>query len=210
MFTDKHSMQYFLDLQKKLTPTMSIEVGAFDADFSVEIAKTNIPTFAFEGFTEIYDNFKDNLSNINYLNFAITDYDGTVDFHIDSMDSNWYLRQGYYGIKTGFFRKSYKIVSVPCTSLNSYFKDLSDEKITLWIDCEGANREVLEGASKILSMVDSIYIEVEHGYVWRDIWLRNDVIDYLEKLDFLLLKEFAANSNQTNCIFIKKHLSHLV
>jgi FkbM family methyltransferase len=209
MYTDKNSLQYFLDIQKKLKPTMSIEVGAFDADFSVEISKTNIPTYAFEGFTEIYDNFKDRLSNINYLNFAITDYDGTTDFYIDSTDPQWYLRQGYYGIKMGFFRKAHKVVSVPCTSLDSYFKDFSNEKIALWIDCEGANREVLEGAAKILSMVDSIYIEVEHNFIWSDIWLRDDVINYLDKFDFLLLDEFSANPGQTNCIFVKKHLAHL-
>ena len=212
MWTDKESMQYFLDLQDKTNPTISIEVGAFDADFSVEISKKNIPTYAFEAFPEIHNNFKESLSHINYINLAVTDYDGYCDFYFIRDNLETYLDQGFFSIKIGGYvsEKNKTTISVPCTFLDSYFKDLHDERIVLWIDCEGANREVLTGASKILSMVDSIYIEVEKTQIWKDIWVRDDVINYLEGLGFILIKEYYAYSKQTNCIFVKKHLSHLV
>ena len=63
MFTDVYSMVDFLRLQNSLSPTMSIEVGAYDADFSVQMSKklwTNM--YAFEASKPVFDRYKDVLA----------------------------------------------------------------------------------------------------------------------------------------------------
>lgn len=180
---------------------MAIEIGAYDGDFSRAILKRNIPVYAFEGSPYVYERFKDHMGEVFYINKAITDYDGYVTFNIDNAHSPESV--GHNGIKGGRWG-SERFIDVPCNSLDSYFAYINNERIALWIDCEGANKEVLEGGSRILSMTDSILIEVEHKQLWKDIWTRQDVINYLDSQGFELYKEYYAYHDQTNCLFIRK------
>lgn len=201
VFSDLDLLNEFLAIQDKLEPTMAIEVGAYDGDFSRAIVKRNIPTYAFEGSPYVYERFKEHMTEVNYINKAITDFDGYVTFNIEHV--NQAASVGHNGIKGGRWGTE-AFVDVPCTSLDSYFKDINDQRITMWIDCEGANKEVLEGGIKLLSMTDSILIEVEHSQLWKDIWTRQNVIDYLDSQGFGLYKEYPAYHDQTNCLFIRK------
>lgn len=200
MFSDSQSLQYFLSLQDQLQPSMAIEVGAHDADFAKTVVQRGIPTYAFEASPSVYERFKGGMGEVSYIYSAITDYEGTVIFNIENKKDAHKI--GHNGIKEGRWRIE-ESIEVPCTSLDIYFKDIYNQKIALWIDCEGANREVLEGSRNILSMTDSIFIEVEHKQLWKDIWTRTDVINYLESFGFKLIKEFPAYPNQTNCIFTR-------
>ena len=186
---------------------MAIEVGAYDGDFSRAIASKNIPAFAFEGSPYVYQRFKDHMGSVFYINKAITDYYGYVTFNIEHL--NQAASVGHNGIKIGRWGTE-SFIDVPCTSLDLYFKDTDNQKIALWIDCEGANKEVLEGGKEILSKTDSILIEVEHKQLWNDIWIRQDVIDYLTKHGFTLYKEYPAYHDQTNCLFIKNEKISLI
>lgn len=201
MFSDSNSLKYFLSLQDQLQPTMAIEVGAYDADFAKLVVQRGIPTYAFEGSPSVYEQFKGDMGKISYIHNAITNYEGNVIFNIENKKEAHNM--GHNGIKKTDMGTIEEYIEVPCTSLDIYFKDIQNQKIALWIDCEGANQEVLEGSCNILSMVDSIFIEVEHKQLWKDIWIREDVINYLESFGFKLIKEFPAYPNQTNCIFTR-------
>jgi FkbM family methyltransferase len=203
MWTDDKSMSYFVGMQERLNPTISIEVGAHDADYSKLMTKNNISVYAFEASAPVYNKFKDLMAGINYINAAVTDYDGEVEFNfIAGKDPS---KIGHNGIKEGRWKIA-NTTTVQCYSLDSYFKDIKDQNIALWIDCEGANKEVLEGAKNILEQVSSIYIEVEHTQLWKDIWTRADVISYLDEQGFEMIKEYPAYDDQTNCIFVRKEL----
>lgn len=97
----------------------------------------------------------------------------------------------------------YDYIEVNAVSLNSYFNDIQNENIVLWIDCEGANEEVLTGASDILPFVSIIYIETEQYQFWKDQWLHDDVVNYLDGFGFKLLESRFAYENQQDVIFIK-------
>jgi FkbM family methyltransferase len=206
MFTDALSLAYFLELQTELKPTISIEVGAFDADFSIEMANAErrgfiCKAYAFEGSKPIFERYKDILEqqNVTYINKIITDYEGTAEF---LYDSNSDIFVGHNGIKTGRFDIKQSEVT-ECTTLDLYFRDLKDENIALWIDCEGANREVLTGATRILSMCSSIYIEVEQEQLWQDAWLIDDVVRFLSDMGFVLKKSYQYSHNQSNLVFTR-------
>ena len=201
MFSDDKALEYFISIQDQLQPTMAIEVGAHDADFAKMVVKRNIPVFAFEASPYVYEKHKDGMDKIQYINKAVTDYDGSIVFNFNG-DNLPKSNVGNHSIKHRNLYEESENIIVPCTSLNSYFKDMGDESIALWIDCEGANREVLKGSSEILPKVSSIFIEVEHKQIWIDSWIREDVIKYLESFGFSLIWENQAYTDQTNCIFI--------
>lgn len=202
MWSDKDALLYFLNLQNSIEPTMAIEVGAHDADFAKLVSKRGIPTYAFEASTDVYEKYKDGMERVTYINKAVTNYDGCITFKFNG-DRLPKENVGNHSIKVRNINEIVETVEVPCVTLDSYFKDIQDQRIALWIDCEGANREVLEGSRNILSMTNSIFIEVEHKQIWVDSWTRTDVINYLESFGFNLIKEFPAYTNQTNCIFIR-------
>lgn len=64
MHANTDFMSFFIGLQDDLKPTLAIEVGAFDADFSHAISKKNVKSYAFEASPYIYDRFKDYMGRI--------------------------------------------------------------------------------------------------------------------------------------------------
>ena len=198
-------------MQQELNPTLSIEVGAFSAEYSVAMSKISVDSYAFEANPHVYNKFKDQIKYVNYINKAVSNINGISQFGLIIGED--YSEIGHCGIKE--FNNTnieYEYIDVETVTLNDYFKDMKDEKISMWIDCEGANEEVLTGASELLSNVNSIFIETENKTMWKDQWLHNDVKDYLKQFDFEIntIKPASPNSVQNNVIFIKKDYSALV
>lgn len=190
----------FIEMQKEINPDIYIEVGAHDAEFSKVIAETSTssPIWAFEASPYVFDKYNP-IDGVNYINKAISDKTGSIDFEIQS---DVELAAVNNSIKKRNQEKSYNYISVESVTLDSLFKEFKN--ICLWIDCEGANREVLLGASEILPNVSSIFIEVEEVEFWKDQWLDADVVSYLESFGFEMIARDSQYNNQYNCIFVKK------
>lgn len=200
-FIDEELTQSYIDLIKTLNITKSIEVGAFDADYSCLVAKEKIcnDIWAFEASPYVYDKFSPILpKEINYKFLAISDYTGSIPFEIQ--EDNNPSEVGNNSIKNRNENKSYSYVNVPCSKLDDMFSNTKD-RISLWIDAEGANREVLTGAEKLLDNVVSIFIETEDKQFWNDSWESKDVEDYLSSKGFKLLSKKEQYVMQHNCIF---------
>lgn len=199
----EESLNEYVILAASFNPTLSIEIGAHAAEYSRAMSKKGIKSIAFEASPAVYDKFKSSIDGFEYISLAMSDYNGTVSFNIDTAYNP--ADAGHNSIKD--FNLSWRVngdpVTVSCSTLDSYFNDLQDEKISLWIDVEGANKEVLLGGIDLLSKVQTIYIEVENIQFWKDQWIRQDVIDFLESHGFVLTREFTAYPDQTNCIFVK-------
>jgi FkbM family methyltransferase len=204
MHSDKELLDIYIEMQKDLKPTLSIEVGAFDADYSKAMAKLGIECFAFEASPFIYNRFKNDMEGISYINKAVSDKNETIQFQlIAHQDPN---KIGHNSIKNRNEDLNYLYVDVESITLNSYFKDRSDERICLWIDCEGANKEVLLGATNILPSVSTILIETEDIDFWKDQWLHEDVVRFLSLFGFEVLEERPSLIKQRNVIFKKRGL----
>ena len=202
MLVDPYLLSIFMELQNDLKPTLSIEVGAYDAEFSKNISKHGVLSYAFEASPFIYQRFKGEMEDINYINKAISDIDGIVQFEIMSMYDP--AEAGNNTIKNRKDTMEYEYIDVEAVSLNEYFKNFKDENIALWIDCEGANKEVLTGADKILPKVSSILIETEEIEYWAGQWLHTDVLEYLATFGFISGAQRPHGDAQLNTIFTKK------
>jgi len=200
----KKSLKEYVRTAISFKPSLSIEVGAHGAEYSKDMSDKGIKSIAFEASPAVYYKFKDTISDFEYINLAISDYNGVTYFNIDTSLSP--AESGHNSIKDFNlpWRVNGKPIEVFCSTLDSYFNNLQDERIALWMDVEGANKEVLLGATELLKKVQTIYIEVEHVQFWKDQWIRQDVIDFLDIHGFTLTREFTAYEYQTNCIFIKR------
>lgn len=203
MFTDVYSMVDFLKIQDDLKPTMSIEVGAYDADFSVQMSKRIDSVYAFEASKPVFDRYSGILAieapKVKYINKAITNHEGQIEIWFDKNTNP--ADVGHNGIKSGRYDSYSQMVD--CTSLDLYFKDIQNQNICLWIDCEGANREVLAGSERILSMTSSVYIEVEDKPLWDDMWVWDDVLKFMGDRGFVYAKGYGYAPNQFNTIFVR-------
>jgi FkbM family methyltransferase len=191
----------FLKMQKDFRPDYAIEVGAHAAEFSVAISNSlGINAVAFEAGRAIYKNFKDQANShlVKYLNYAISDKDGFEIFtiaHSEYDQSNSIIpRTDKLNIKTEKI-KSYK--------LDTYFKDYDFKNACLWIDAEGANKNVLTGAEETLKKVSSIFIETEDYPHWENQWLTLDVIKFLNNHGFMVLDHETHWQTQHNIILVR-------
>jgi len=176
----------FMDLQNEIQPDLFVEVGAYDGSTALEIRKMlpNARVVAFEANQANHEHFTKTLkhadSNVEYVYSAVADTCDDRTFRISHTTG------------TGLSKRSSLLdratpkhppmeVTVPCTTLDVFFGSAMPTRSTLWIDVEGASRYVLEGASNVLSTVQSLLIEVEEQRFWEGQWLKSDVLAYLER-----------------------------
>jgi len=197
MYSDKKMLNSFIDIQKIMMPDLSIEVGAYDADFSRSMVGIAKEIWAFEASPYVYQKFK-GIDGINYCNLAISDESGLIDFEIQK-DQHSLVSNNSIMKRNDHSKKDY--IQVESKTLNELFDGKTN--IALWIDCEGANEKVLKGASEILLNTSSIFIEVETVKFWKDQWVESDVRQYLESFGFKLSMSQPQYTNQYNQIYVK-------
>jgi FkbM family methyltransferase len=193
----------FAKMQDSLNPDLCIEIGAHAAEFSNYMAsRFKIQAIAFEAGKEIYEKYKNTVGPlVTYVHCAISDIDGVATFFVHEGP----LR-GNNGIKRVAFTESYENSKVTSYKLDTYLRNHHFNNACLWMDVEGANKEVLLGAKKVLSKVSSIFIETEDQTVWKDQWLTGDVIKFLTELGFINTHSEKVYTTQRNLIFIKREL----
>lgn len=212
----KELRSFYFDLQKILKPDVSVEVGAFKAEFSTQMRQI-FPLkecFAFEANKSNYEDNKQNVLSygVDYINLAITDYVGEVEFLVQE----GFLHGASYAKDPGnnsILKRSdenmyYSSYAVGCTKLDAFFEDSISKRNTfcLWIDAEGASKQVLTGAERLLNNVQSIFIEVEHQKFWKDQWLARDVNDFLSERNFVHVAHDREYATQNNVVYLRSDL----
>jgi FkbM family methyltransferase len=193
----------FIGIQRKLKPNITIEVGAYDAHFSKIMAKGyNKPgtTWAFERHPEIFEKFLPEMEGIHYRNNIVSDKIGVQTMYQyeggELQDNNSMLPI----LKD----TNYTTFEVPSITLDGFFPN--EENICLWIDCEGANREVLNGAQNVLQRTSSIFIEVDNVALWQNQWLWQETFAFLKDAGFACYARDFQYRDHWNAIFVKKEL----
>ncbi len=137
------------------------------------------------------------------FNVAITDYTGTVDFNLsqDPRCDGW--RSG-----SGSIRKPVKHLELfpeiifpnihitPCMSLDHLFLSVGVPYIDLlWVDIQGAERDMIAGGGLALSKTRYLLIEAEQTELYEGQALRDELLSLLpgfkviQELDYNLLLE---------------------
>ena len=205
--------QAFLDLCRDLTPTLSLEIGAHQADFSQWI-KREVPSarcVAFEANPYVHKKYAPRLADtgVEYLHLAVSQTHGTVElgiprqFHNTDRDSRFAKRRTnrMASLGTHRFAEETETVTVPSTPLDDFVSVADDDVVVAWIDVEGASGPVLSSGEKVLSRASLVYIEVESEQVWDGQWLDVDVARFLTGCGLVPVLRDVQRQHQYNVVF---------
>jgi FkbM family methyltransferase len=210
----------FFSLQEDLKPSVSIEVGAFKAEFSHRMRELypDVIVWAFEANPYNYaaNVEKAVANNIKYLNYAVANQVGTIEFLLQDqlVSGERFIKE--MGNNSILQRQDnvtlYDKVKVECVALDHFFIQQEavqpQDKICMWIDVEGASREVLTASAKLLQQVQTIFIEVEDVPFWQNQWLAGDVDKFLKEKNFVKVARDYEYPLQNNVIYVRSDLTY--
>lgn len=138
---------------------------------------------------------------------AITSQDGDVDFHA-SLDGNSDMR-GSGSIRAPLRHTELfphiqfpETMKVPGLTLDTLFHREWLSKIDLlWVDIQGAERDMIEGGSKALSHTRYLFIETETSELYAGMALKTELIGLLPGWE--LIEEFEDNCLLHNPNFVE-------
>lgn len=183
------------------------EIGALYAEMSMFIKNRVNNVFAFEASTRNYELAKDKVDGIEYLNMAISSYDGEININMGiSEGANIGADSVLNRLDNG--ETEYKTEKVKCLKLDSFVssKGLLENSNALWIDVEGSTMDVLSGAKETLINTKVIFIEVEQVKFWENQMLVSDINKFLCDSGFIPIARDFEYENQFNIVYVKEDI----
>jgi FkbM family methyltransferase len=204
----------FVDLIGDLRVAASLEIGAHEAAFS-RIAREAHPALkalAFEALRENYDRFRAEFDfpalGIDYQRLAISDVDGEIEFMVQhrpgvpEFDHRW----SNSILQRVDPRVEYRPETVVCRRLDTLLPEIgmATASLALWIDVEGAQRQVLAGSESVMAQVQCALIEVETRAFWDGQMLATDIVTWFDERGFAPVARDFEYDQQFNLIFVRK------
>lgn len=209
---------FFLHIAHLTTPDLFIEAGAKDARVSVR-ARQRVPSariVAFEANKHNFERFSVHPrlqgQDIEYLNLALSDKDGSVTFKVKARQGGRELSR-VAGDNSLLARVDdsveYEDMTVRTTSLDSHFGGDNFQSCCMWVDVEGAVKPVFQGAIATLKKTNFILVEVEDRVVWEGQWLRKDLASFLYGHGFVPIARDFQSRYQYNILYVKDEMIDL-
>ena len=185
--------------KNNISPKIILDIGARDMEESIFFSKKypNAKIISFEcnpNTLEICRNKIVGIENIQLIDKAVNEIDGTCDFYSINKEktittwkdgnqgaSSLFLANGNYPHETYVQDK----VSVECVRLDTILSNLNvDEVDLIWMDLQGAEMLALKSLGKFLENVKIIYTEVEINPIYIGQCLFKDVNSFLLNNNF--------------------------
>lgn len=202
----------YVNFCARLAPTLSLEVGARDARFSLRLKKgmPNLQAIAFEANPRTHETYAERLlkeaAMVDYRHGAICDHDGTVALNIPVARNG--IRLGRTHGASSLLDRTLpgldcEAVTVPALRLDTVIGGLDVARAVAWIDAEGAQREILAGGSRFLEHVLALYIEVENQPVWKGQALDREIAETLSAYSLVPVMRDSLTPAQYNVVYIR-------
>lgn len=209
---DEDSIDLLAPLLRRRSPVM-IEAGFCGAEDTLALKRQwpDAIIYCFEAHPETFEYGKGNIikSGIagitpNWL--ALSDMDGVKDFYMSQMipAASSLFKDNISSIVAG---ETYddRTCSVPCSRLDTWAKRNNVDQIDfMWLDAEGAELDILNGAGALLSGVSVIRIEMNHREFRSGISQFNSLYSFLIGKQFRLECIWGSCEWQSNGIFVKQ------
>lgn len=200
----------FLNLVKVAQPDLFVEAGAFDAETSLRIART-IPgcsVVAFEANPDNHAHFAGirqfEQHGVQYLNLALTDTPGPIEFHVESKDGSTILGHSSTLQRSEASDRSVSPVTVEGVRLDDHTPEAA--RVAMWVDVEGAADQVLRGSPRNLAACDAIKVEVEEEEFWKGQALSTDLVSQLLTAGMVPVARDIEYPGQYNIVFASPRL----
>jgi len=209
----KRVRKVFHRLTQRVDPTITLEIGAFEAGFS-RWARTTLPearVTAFEANPYVYDRFRDEVTaaGVEYLNAAVGPETGTVKLNLP-VDRNGTVRDKVNQIAsltTHHRTENYEIVEVEGVRLDDAVPTTANDRVVAWIDVEGALDVVLAGSKETLSRAAAVYVEVERTPMAPAQWLDVDVARWFREIGMVPILRDLQRPHQYNLLLVSEALA---
>jgi FkbM family methyltransferase len=199
---------FFFKLLSDLNVISLIECGANEASASMKAIEKGINSLGIEANPFTFEKITPKSSKkFSKLNFGLGEKNGSMTFYIPK--SNQTAANATFKPKQNVIYDTRKI---EVKKLDDVLKetDYINSPFALWIDVEGMQKEVLNGAIKTLQNDNCkiIKIEVEDQYLFgNQKWLANDVINFFDKLDYEIVFRDFEYEKQNNLFLVNRNLS---
>ena len=198
----------FRTFTRAADPTITLEIGAFEAGFSRWVRR-ELPgarAVAFEANPMVWAHHRDEVSalGVEYLNLAIGPENGPVTLNVPR-DFDGRARDPVNRMASlGSNLRSHEqvAVEVPGVRLDDAVPLTADDRLVAWIDVEGALGAVLPGSAETLRRAAAVYVEVEAEAMWDGQWLDRDVLDWFEGIGMAPLLRDRQRREQYNVLLV--------
>jgi FkbM family methyltransferase len=204
----------FYEICQKVEIAQFVECGAHDAFASRKIMSKfpGINAIAFEANPHVFENFQQLVTsgNVNYINKAVSNRVGNQQLILKSKDTKSWSSEGYLELDNNSDSNLEKI-EVSTTTLDAELANsLSKAATALWIDVEGSNKVLVEGAKGLLEskLVEVILIETQVDPVWKEDFSAEELCEELSLYGFEPIARDCPQHWGCNILFIKVSPSH--
>jgi len=192
-----------------LQPDTFIEAGAKTGETSLRARETcpKARIVAFEANPFNYEKysatFRHEQRKVDYINAALSDQPGPVTFNIVTARCGASVDR-VTGINSILERVDatveYEPVTVDATTIDIHFQ--APGRTIMWVDVEGASRQVLTGANRTLATTDVILVELEDKAAWKGQWSASEAIVHLMQRGFVPVARDFEFRTQHNVLFL--------
>jgi len=205
-----HLEHFFFRACRETKPDLFVEAGAKDATSSRR-ARRYLPDariVAFEANPLNYERFstrENGRLNVEYVHCALTGSDGDVTF-IMRADDGSPRSDGQGSLLTRTDGSQGRPVTVKAARLDTHFPSNTFNSCAIWIDVEGATRDVLAGATGIMPNVSLMFIEVEDRQYWAGQWLSGDVLKFCHSHGLVPIARDFQSRYQYNLLLVRRSM----
>jgi FkbM family methyltransferase len=204
--------ELFYEICKKIEIAQFVECGAHDAFASRKIVSKfpGINAVAFEANPHVFENYLELVTsgNVNYINKAVSNRVGNIHLILKSKDTKSWSSEGYLELDHES-DSNLERIEVSTTTLDSELeKDLGEIATALWIDVEGSNRVLIDGAKVLLKsgLVKVILIETQVDLVWKEDFSAESLCEELSLYGFKPIARDCPQHWGCNILFIQERL----
>jgi FkbM family methyltransferase len=203
----------FLDLCTLVNATVAVEIGAFEAGFSLWVSK-NLPgtrVVAFEANPYVHERFREEVTaaGVEYVNSCVGPQNGPVTLHIprDFRGGPRDLVNQMASLQANLHTEQHQALEVEGVRLDDFMELSENDRLIAWIDTEGALEAVLSGSRDVLSRASVVFVEVENVPMWDGQWLDNEVVAWFRGIGKMPILRDIQRPQQYNLIFISTELA---
>ena len=183
------------NLIKDLNFETILDIGSNKGQFIllVENLFKNKIIFSFEPIKEILEKQKEFFkykNNIFFFNIALGEKSKKKIFYITNRkDSSSFLKFNKNNVKNSDYNiNQERVVEIKALDEVIQFAKLVPP-ILLKIDVQGYELDVLKGCSNLLKKTTYIIVEVSENEIYQDQPMANEIIEYLNKQNYIIIKE---------------------
>ncbi|MGH3506312.1 MAG: FkbM family methyltransferase [Nocardioidaceae bacterium] len=210
---DARVEEFFRDLCRMVEPTVGLELGAHQADFSAWLKETfsDARSLALEANPYVFERYRKRLadSGVEYRHLAVGAKTGTLELMIPIELGKTTRKRTNRMASLNVHRKTknHESVAVDAVRLDDLVSPAASDRVVVWIDVEGAADQVLEGGRDVLSQASAVYMEVESSTTWHGQWLDTDVARYFADLGLVPVMRDIQRPHQYNVVYVDRRLA---